>query len=723
VKVVAEGRAGSRSVADQFPITAPKASMNDAIAAIALGRRIDLTRQPDFSIAGVLVRPTACEVTAGGRRIRLQPRVMQVLVALARAADQPVSRETLIEVCWGPVMVSEDALNRCIQRLRRLAETEARGAFTIETIPKIGYRLTANPQAAAETEAAGPAPDRRRYRLMVAGGLACVALLAISGVWIWRARPTQWSITSSERLISSPLFSVGPAFSVDGATLAYAASPDSINWRIYLKRLSGGEPIALTDDGYADLSPAWSPDGAQIAYVAYRAGEPCRIKVTPVPAGLAREVGRCRGEEFSRIAWSPSGDALLFVDAAKPAAPTQIVSLDLATGRRQAITHSAGGRDDVEPSVSPDGRWLLFSTSGSQRPGHLTIQDLKTGRERIVAVVPRGVAGGVWSSDSKTVFFEDDDAQEYTIRASPITGGPSRLVLGLPSAIGRLASGKGNLLAAEISTGRLDPANPPAVKGGGPVIIDPANASTADPVYSSDGTLALASNRSGDGAIWLMPPGGRSRMLLATQGGAAFPLAWSPDGAKLAYIAINQTIALHIVGAGGEEMATVPAPGVEVGRAVWTGDGRALVFPVRDARGWRLWRSDLARPASPYPMTGYGWTAVRTAGEAMYGVKAGQPGVWRLGPTPKLITDRFSGRYREAWQVYRNQIIFADDSDPKHPVLLSTSVSGGPTRTFAQTPQAVIDAGFDIDPRSGTPVYIAALGFETDIDLFHLVRK
>jgi adenylate cyclase len=115
--------------------------MNDAIAAIALGRRIDLTREADFNVGGVQIRPTACEIVAGGRRVRLQPRVMQVLVALARAGGEPVSRETLIEVCWGPVTVGDDALNRCIQRLRRLAETEAKGAFAIETIPRIGYRL------------------------------------------------------------------------------------------------------------------------------------------------------------------------------------------------------------------------------------------------------------------------------------------------------------------------------------------------------------------------------------------------------------------------------------------------------------------------------------------------------------------------------------------------------------------------------------------------------
>ncbi len=122
--------------------------MNDLAAAIAPRRRIELTREPDLIVGDVSIHPTACEVTTHGRRVRLQPRVMQVLVALARAAGQPVSREALLSVCWGDVTVGDDALNRCIQRLRRMAQGEATGSFVIETIPRVGYRLT-SPGAAS----------------------------------------------------------------------------------------------------------------------------------------------------------------------------------------------------------------------------------------------------------------------------------------------------------------------------------------------------------------------------------------------------------------------------------------------------------------------------------------------------------------------------------------------------------------------------------------------
>jgi DNA-binding winged helix-turn-helix (wHTH) protein/TolB-like protein/tetratricopeptide (TPR) repeat protein len=182
--------------------------MNDATAAIVLGRRIDLTREADFLVAGVRIKPTACEVSAGGRRVRLQPRVMQVLVALARAGGRPVSRQALIEVCWGRVTVSEDALNRCIQRLRRLAETEAKRAFTIETIPRLGYRLAVGSDEDAADPPERPAPaDQRSLPLVVAvpagpagqarsplpraatlAGLAIIGLAAAASLWSARDR-------------------------------------------------------------------------------------------------------------------------------------------------------------------------------------------------------------------------------------------------------------------------------------------------------------------------------------------------------------------------------------------------------------------------------------------------------------------------------------------------------------------------------------------------------
>jgi DNA-binding winged helix-turn-helix (wHTH) protein len=92
-----------------------------------------------FDLGAARVRPAYREVVVGPAGVSLQPRVMQVLVCLAQGGGEPVSREVVAQRCWGGVAVSEDAINRCIQRLRRLSEEEAADSFVIETIPRVGF--------------------------------------------------------------------------------------------------------------------------------------------------------------------------------------------------------------------------------------------------------------------------------------------------------------------------------------------------------------------------------------------------------------------------------------------------------------------------------------------------------------------------------------------------------------------------------------------------------
>jgi DNA-binding winged helix-turn-helix (wHTH) protein len=101
---------------------------------------IDLARVKSFRLGELSISPATLEVTTAlGGRETLQPRIMQVLVALARRLGEMVPREDLIRECWNSRVVGEDALNRTIVRLRRLARDH--GGFTLETVPRIGFRL------------------------------------------------------------------------------------------------------------------------------------------------------------------------------------------------------------------------------------------------------------------------------------------------------------------------------------------------------------------------------------------------------------------------------------------------------------------------------------------------------------------------------------------------------------------------------------------------------
>ncbi len=103
---------------------------------------IDLASSPDFELGQVQVRPSTREIEGQGWKDVLEPRVMQVFVALAQAGGAVVSRDNLVQRCWDGRIVGEDALTRCIAKIRSLSDTDRRRSFIVETVPRVGYRLS-----------------------------------------------------------------------------------------------------------------------------------------------------------------------------------------------------------------------------------------------------------------------------------------------------------------------------------------------------------------------------------------------------------------------------------------------------------------------------------------------------------------------------------------------------------------------------------------------------
>jgi len=147
--------------------------------------RVELANEMPFAIGPLQIYPSTHEVARNGQREIVEPRVMQVLIALARADGAVLTRDELIFRCWDGRIVGDDAIHRVLSRLRRLTEGIARDAFRVETITKVGYRLvqgdgnsTANRSDRVSTTKS--MTDRRS--LIAATGAA--AALAAAGLWV-----------------------------------------------------------------------------------------------------------------------------------------------------------------------------------------------------------------------------------------------------------------------------------------------------------------------------------------------------------------------------------------------------------------------------------------------------------------------------------------------------------------------------------------------------------
>ena len=147
--------------------------------------RIVLAHEPPIRIGAVMIDPARRRVARdGGGEDILEPRVMQVLVALARAGGDILTRDELMASCWGDVIVGEDALSRVIGRLRRVTESTGSGTFRLETITRVGYRLVREGEAPAAPLPIGPPPrpgERPSLALPAKTSIAVLPFKNVSG--------------------------------------------------------------------------------------------------------------------------------------------------------------------------------------------------------------------------------------------------------------------------------------------------------------------------------------------------------------------------------------------------------------------------------------------------------------------------------------------------------------------------------------------------------------
>jgi len=134
------------------------------------------------------VDPREGTVAGPGGKVRLEPKVMDVLQVLSRRPGEVVPRSELLDAVWPDVVVTEHTLTRCIYQLRtdlgKVAAKPGQDDYDpIETLPKRGYRLLTTIASASSTDAEpapGPAPGpfseiRRRHVIGVAAIYAVIA--------------------------------------------------------------------------------------------------------------------------------------------------------------------------------------------------------------------------------------------------------------------------------------------------------------------------------------------------------------------------------------------------------------------------------------------------------------------------------------------------------------------------------------------------------------------
>ena len=183
---------------------------------------------------------------------------------------------------------------------------------------------------------------------------------------------TGWSIKLYSLELNRPVAfnspsgtTLSPAWSSNGARLAFSSDRPAGDSEIYTSDASGGDVRRVTNFRGPDVSPCWNPKtNAQIAWVSGRTGLPQIYIMDSDGANVQRMTD---GGYATSPSWSPNGQFLAFAWNRKygPGAPggQDIYIMDVASHRWIQLTHDAG-RNDF-PTWSPDGRHIAFQREGA----------------------------------------------------------------------------------------------------------------------------------------------------------------------------------------------------------------------------------------------------------------------------------------------------------------------------------------------------------------------
>jgi Tol biopolymer transport system component len=239
------------------------------------------------------------------------------------------------------------------------------------------------------------------------------------------------------------------AVSPDGRRVAVGVGLESGKLDIWIKQLDRGPFTRLTFGGM-NRRPAWSPDGRTVAFI-HDTGTTSVVYERPVDGSTPQRPLARLDRQVQEVAWSPDGRWLLLRTDNGTAGAGDIVGVR-TSGDTMPVPLVADQFTELHPTVSPDGRWIAY-TSNESGTGEVYVRAFPgttAGRWQV------SNGGGVeprWSSDGRELYFlGGDDLIAAQIRAThgfevtelkPLLSAAGYLIEGFHQSYDVLPGGKG----------------------------------------------------------------------------------------------------------------------------------------------------------------------------------------------------------------------------------------------------------------------------------------
>jgi hypothetical protein len=216
-----------------------------------------------------------------------------------------------------------------------------------------------------------------------------------------------------ERVVARPGLSnsIGARWSPDGSLLAWVGRAG-----LTVERADGrGRRLLVKapecNTTCVPLTFAWSPGGRRLLVGGAGRGTE-HLLVVSASTGRSVDVVRSRANtEYRIVGWSSSRDSIAYLRRSGGIPASTCCKLELfvaasnGSGPRRLLSLADGGiHDSPAGSLSPNGRWLAFTTEARDpRDPRLAVVDTRTGRIRRLNSLNPDLTTPSWSPDSRRI--------------------------------------------------------------------------------------------------------------------------------------------------------------------------------------------------------------------------------------------------------------------------------------------------------------------------------
>lgn len=479
--------------------------------------------------------------------------------------------------------------------------------------------------AVAPEHPAPPAAASNRSRATLAVLLCAAVIAAGAALYLKFRAPSSFGPFTSRPITSDPGSERDPDISPDGKYVAYSYVAPNLGTRILVRQIDGsGEPRAITTAPVNEWSPVWSPNGTQIAFLrGDPSGEVSLHLTAALGGGQERQVtSGLRPYPRRRtllighlLAWMPDGRHIIAPDRPNPTQGSLFL-INAETGARTRITNPGDAQYDVEPSISADGRTLVFNRIRGEYLSEVFVQKLDAnghpdGEPR--KLPPAGKWNGTPRilEDRAEVLVCAGNLPRLGLWRQPLDGSGPAISLGI---IGDYATqsavhSKSGRIISRTYRSQADilryPLPAQSARETSPAVDPPVESfleSTfidRSPTYSPDGSrIAFISDRTGQRQIWVSNAAGANPVEWTQKFEVDLtPPAWSPDGSKLVFAGEGPAgpSQLYVADGNSRTAVLITNDQLDYGRAIFSHDGAWIYAAAADKSGYSIYRL----PASP----------------------------------------------------------------------------------------------------------------------------